>query len=108
MESIDVREYLYHGICSINSSKGSLYILESMLKTGYIFNNIESKKYGIDSKCNIYKEMGYTPRISLGFYPLDQKIYKLSKSKHPNFYGENIIAKIISDHNIQYNDLIVL
>lgn len=105
MKNIDIREYLYHGICGSNSSFGSLYIFESMLKTGYIVNNLESKKYGVDSKCNIYEDMGYSPRISLGFYPLDQETYKISKNKHPNFYGESIIDKVVIDHNIKYNDL---
>lgn len=105
MKSIDVRQYLYHGICGSNALDGTLYIFESLLKTGYIVNNVEAEKYGIQSKCNIYCEMGYSPRISLGFYPLDQETYKLSKKLHPNFYGESIIDKVANDHNINYNDL---
>lgn len=109
MESIDIREYLYHGICGTNAPdnllNGDLYIFESMLKTGYIVNAVESKKYGVSSKCNVYADMGYSPRISLGFYPLDQETYSLSKKLHPNFYAKKITDKIIGDHNISYNDL---
>ena len=105
MENVNIREYLYHGICGSNASFGSLYIFESMLKTGYIVNNIESKKYDVDSKNNIYEDMGYSPRISLGFYPLAEETYKLSKNKHPNFYGKSIIDKVASDHNIKHNSL---
>lgn len=38
MEKIDIRNYLYHGIQGINSDNGSMYIFESILKTGYIVN----------------------------------------------------------------------
>lgn len=104
MEKIDIRNYLYHGIRGINSDNGSVYILESILKTGYIVNTKESRKYGINPQDNLYAELGYTPRISLGFYPLDQKTYELSKSLDPHFYKERIIDQIISDHNIKYEE----
>lgn len=105
MEKIDIRNYLYHGIQGINSDNGSMYIFESILKTGYIVNAEESRNYNITPKCNVYAEMGYSPRISLGFYPLDQKIYELSKKLHPHFYGERIVEKIVKDHNVSYEDV---
>lgn len=105
MEKIDIRNYLYHGIREVNSDKGGMYILESILKTGYIVNTKESRKYNITPECNNYDYMGYSPRISLGFYPLDQKIYELSKTLYPHFYGERIVDKIVSDHNISYEDV---
>jgi len=105
MEKIDIRNYLYHGIQGINSVNGSMHIFELILKTGYIVNTVESKKYNVTPKCNIYAEMGYGPRISLGFYPLDQKIYELSKKLHPHFYGERIVDKIVNDHNINYEEV---
>lgn len=105
MEQIDIRNYLYHGIQGINSINGSIYILESILKTGYIVNTFDSKSYDVIPKCNIYAEMGYSPRISLGFYPLDQNTYKLSKKLHPYFYGETIIDKIVKDHNVNYEEV---
>ncbi|MGM9834794.1 MAG: hypothetical protein ACI31M_03345 [Bacilli bacterium] len=105
MEKIDIRNYLYHGIQGINSDNGSIYLFESILKTGYIVNAEESINYNVIPKCNVYAEMGYSSRISLGFYPLDQKIYELSKKLHPHFYGEKIVDKIVGDHNISYEDV---
>lgn len=105
MENIDIRNYLYHGIQRMNSVNGSMHIFESILKTGYIVNTEESRNYNITPKCNVYAEMGYSPRISLGFYPLDQKTYELSKKLHPHFYEERIVDKIINDHNIGYEDV---
>lgn len=111
---VNIRNYLYHGINGANYDikdtnysykNGDLYILESMLKTGYIVNYLECEKYNVRAKCNMYPEMGYSPRISLGFYPLDQATYLLSKKRHPNYYGENIIDKIIEEHNIGYDHI---
>lgn len=106
MDKVNIREYLYHGICGTNAVfGGDIFILESMLKTGYIVNNVECRKYGVIPSCNIYASMGYSPRISLGFYPMDQEVYSLSKKLHLDFYGERIVDKIISEHDVQYNDL---
>lgn len=105
MDKVNIREYLYHGICPANAFYGDMFILESMLKTGYIVNNVECQKYGVIPECNIYASMGYSPRISLGFYPMDQGVYRLSKKLHPDFYGERIIDKIISEHDVLYDDL---
>lgn len=105
MEKVDIRNYLYHGIQGINSVNGSMYIFESILKTGYIVNEAESRNYNITPKSNIYSEMGYSPRISLGFYPLDQKTYELSKELHPHYYEERIVDKIVKDHNLNYKEV---
>lgn len=104
MEHIDIKNYLYHGIQGVNSDKGSMYILESILKTGYIVNASKGKEYNINSCCNIYAENGFSPRISLGFYPLDQATYELSKDKFPDFYGFNIVEKILKENNISYEE----
>lgn len=105
MEQVDIRNYLYHGISNSNSRFGSLFILDSILKTGFLVNSKESRKYGVKSIYDTYIEMGYTPRISLGFYPLDQKTYELSKRRHPNYYGPNIIKRIMLEHRVNEENI---
>ena len=105
MEQVDIRDYLYHGISNSNSEFGALFILDSILKTEYLVNSRDCRKYGVKSIYDTYPEMGYTPRISLGFYPLDQKTYELSKRRHPNYYGSNIIEKIMMEHKVNEENI---
>ena len=85
MEKLDIRDYLYHGIHN-GVYKGSapdpgLAVFESILKDGYLLCGKELNERGVYSKVTYYTaEMGWTPRISLGFYPLNDEIYKISFS----------------------------
>lgn len=105
MEQVDIRDYLYHGIIVSNCEFGALHILDSILRIGYLVDSTESRQYGIKPMYDTYSEMGYSPRISLGFYPLDQKTYELSKRRKPEYYGEKIEDKILAEHQVSKEEL---
>ena len=79
MERFDIRGYLYHGIAN-GEYKGPepdpiLAVFESILKDGYLLFGDELKKRNVYSNTCYDKSTGWSPRISLGFYPLNNEVY---------------------------------
>ncbi len=92
MTNLDIRKYLYHGITG-NKYLPSYYdrsykdahlkVLESILRDGTIFCDKEAlRERQINTRDTHYtSETGLSPRISFGFYPINDEIFKKA-SKH--------------------------
>ena len=80
MAQLDIRNYLYHTI------RGSKYneiedIFESILKDGYLLCGEDLKERGIVSSGTHYDAIqGHSPRISFGFYPLNEEVFQISRN----------------------------
>ena len=104
MDRLDIRNYLYHGIHN-GVYKGSapdpgLAVFESILKDEYLLFGKDLNERDVYSEVTYYTaETGLTPRISLGFYPLNEEVYKISldtsryKDNMPKSIRELLINK---------------
>lgn len=117
MERLDIRDYLYHGIHN-GVYKGTapdpgLAVFESILNDEYLLFGKELNERDVYSEITYYDAIqGFTPRISLGFYPLNEEIYKTSfnTSKYNQYMPKNIKNYLIKKYGVNedelYNDII--
>ena len=105
MDRLDIRNYLYHGIHNGvykgDAPDSGLAVLESILKDGYLLFGKELNERDVYSEVTYYDAIqGFTPRISLGFYPLNDEIYKISfnTSKRGQYMPKNIKKFIIDKY----------
>lgn len=107
MAQLDIRNYLYHTI------RGSKYnkiddIFESILKDGYLLCGDDLKERGIISRGTYYDAIqGHSPRISFGFYPLNEEVFQISRaaSKYKNSIPENLREYIKKKCNVSDEEL---
>ena len=105
MDRLDIRNYLYHGIHNGvykgSASDRDFAVLESILKDEHLLFGKELNERDVYSEVTYYTgEMGWTPRISLGFYPLNDEIYRISfnTSKCSQYMPKNIKEFIIDKY----------
>ena len=84
MERLDMRQYLYHGIHN-GVYKGpakdaGLAIFESILKDENLLCGKELNERDVYSETTYYDGNPHKPRISLGFFPFNDKVYDISRS----------------------------
>lgn len=107
MAQLDIRNYLYHTI------RGSRYnkiddIFESILKDGYLLFGEDLKKRNIISSGTYYDEVqGHSPRISFGFYPLNEEVHKIvyDASRYKYSIPENLREHIKKRYNVSEEEL---
>ena len=112
MDRLDIRNYLYHGIHN-GVYKGSaidpgLAVFESILKDEYLLFGKDLNERNVYSGITCYTDdAGLTPRISLGFYPLNKEVYNISfaTSKHKNYMPKSIRELLINKYNKNEEEL---
>ena len=112
MDRLDIRNYLYHGIHNGvykgNAPDPGLAVFESILKDEYLLLGKELNERDVYSEVTCYKRsLGITPRISLGFYPLNEEIYKISfeSCKYENYMPKSIKDFLIDEHGVSEEKL---
>ena len=112
MDRLDIRNYLYHGIHN-GLYKGSaphpgLAVFESILKDEYLLFGKELNERDVYSVNTCYKaETGLAPRISLGFYPLNEEIYEIARNNYKNkdYMPKNIRDLLINKYEVSADKL---
>lgn len=112
MDRVDIRNYLYHGIHNGiykgSASNRDFAVFESILKDEYLLFGKELNERDVYSEVTHYTgEMGWTPRISFGFYPLNDEIYRISfnTSICSQYMPKNIKEFIINKYGISEEKL---
>ncbi len=106
MERLDIRQYLYHGvnngIYKGKAKNSRLAILESILKDEHLICGKELNDRDVYSEITYYDGHPHNPRISLGFYPFNDKIYDISRStsKYSDSMPENLREYLKTNYDI--------
>jgi len=81
--------------------KQGLYTLEKILDSGVLLSADQLLSMGYkfgNNFINIYRDLGFKNKISLGFYPTNQEIFEASKIGYESCLNKSIVEHIISSN----------